>query len=371
MKYKFLVTIILFLSLQPLTSADPEKSMYKKSARYMVDSARKLIEDYQLEYVIPEVSIAISKRGVIQWAEVSSHPWLGIDSLYSLNTPFRSGSISKLITTMAFAKLYEEGLLHPDSSIHKYVPYFPKKKYDFSIRHILTHTSGIRHYHRDFRAYQEFYNRFNFPNTRSGLRMFDRDTLLFQPGSKRLYSTYSFTLLAAAIEEASGKIFTEYVDSAIFIPLKMNNSIAEYPDSNIHMARCYKRYGDRAFEAPWVNNSYKYAGGGFLSTPLDLLKFGNALIENTLVSRDTRSILVENQQFNDGSYIGQGLGWMFKSDYKGNPYLCHSGSSVGARAYLMVYPRQEIVIAFTMNSDSCMDIYLIEKIANLFINKKV
>ena len=102
--------------------------MYKKSARYMVDSARKLIEDYQLEYVIPEVSIAISKRGVIQWAEVSSHPWLGIDSLYSLNTPFRSGSISKLTTTMAFAKLYEEGLLHPDSSIHKYVPYFPEKE---------------------------------------------------------------------------------------------------------------------------------------------------------------------------------------------------------------------------------------------------
>ncbi|XP_025933626.1 serine beta-lactamase-like protein LACTB, mitochondrial isoform X4 [Apteryx rowi] len=249
-------------------------------------------------------------------------------------TIMRIASISKCLTMMAVAKLWEEGKLDLDAPVQKYVPEFPEKIYEgekvvITTRLLVSHLSGIRHYEKDItkvkeekekanRAFkltkpnqekelkekeakgiektnsvkakkehedevksrnskpgrrdkefeqEEYYLKEKFESVIESLKIFKNDPLFFKPGSQFLYSTYGFTLLSAVVERVSGQKFTDYM-LKMFRDLDMLSTVLDDNEAMIYnRARCYvyNKKG-RLVNAPYVDNSYKWAGGGFLSS---------------------------------------------------------------------------------------------------------
>jgi CubicO group peptidase (beta-lactamase class C family) len=104
--------------------------------------------------------------------------------------------------------------------------------------------------------------------------------------------------------------------------------------------------------APYVDNSYKWAGGGFISTAEDLVTFGSALQHPGFLQARSLAMLFTSQRTRDGVPTGYGMGWSIDTLASGDTVLHHGGSSVGANAHLAIFPRSHLVIAAICNTTS-------------------
>ncbi len=194
--------------------------------------------------------------------------------------------------------------------------------------------------------------------------------LLHKPGSKYAYSSYGWNLISAAIEGASGEDFLSYMQKTVFEPLDMENTTAEYANMEIsHVTKYYQKNNGKVEIAPNVNNSYKWAGGGFLSTTSDMLKFGNAHLKNDFLKKETKEVFLKNQKTNNGKLVNYGIGWRIGEDKKGRHWYGHSGGSVGGTTYLIIYPKEKLVVAVTSNMSRVNFDNLSFKVANQFLSK--
>ncbi len=133
----------------------------------------------------------------------------------------------------------------------------------------------------------------------------------------------------------------------------MVHTVPEWPDSLIpHRARAYVHAGDRApaQNAPYVDNSYKWAGGGFLSTAEDLVRLGRNLLDGRVLRREVAETLWTSQRLRDGSPTGYGIGWGARP-FHGRRVVSHTGGAMGGTSVLMIFPEQRVVAALIVNSD--------------------
>ncbi|WP_350292879.1 serine hydrolase domain-containing protein [uncultured Croceitalea sp.] len=273
-------------------------------------------------------------------------------------TIFRIASISKCITGLAFGKMVEEGILDFDDSFYKHVPYYPKKKYDFTLRQLASHTAGIRAYRgKEFGLNKPY-------DIKESLEVFQDDPLVFEPGKSYLYNSFDFVLLSLAMQEASGIPFEEYVKEKVLDPLGMKNSFPPscHPElvkaSNKRLVKGLRQaQPDTTYytktpigfkKALEVNNFYKLAGGGYLSTCEDIAKLGGEILRQKLLNTETYKELL-TAQLVDGNSIYYGLGFQVSEDKYGRSFMGHVGSSVGAYSNLFVYPKEELVVSILMN----------------------
>lgn len=262
------------------------------------------------------------------------------------NTVFRIASISKCITGLALGKIVEDGIVDLGESFYTYVPYYPKKKYDFTLRQLASHTAGIRGYRGKEYALNQDYS------IQDGIEVFKNDPLFFEPGTSYLYNSFDFVLLSLAMQEAGGVSFEKYVAENILTPLGMKNTFP--PQKNVsssaveNMAHFYTKKALCFKKAVEVNNIYKLAGGGYLSTCEDVAKLGQAILERKLLKQETYDELLTSQIV-EGKPTHYGLGFQVSQDDHGRAFVGHVGSSVGAYTNLFVYPEQEKVIAILIN----------------------
>lgn len=274
-------------------------------------------------------------------------------------TIFRIASISKCITGLALGKMMEEGIIDLDESFYTYVPYYPKKRYDFTIRQLAGHTAGIRGYRgKEFALNQDC-------TIGEGLEIFKNDPLLFEPGTNYLYNSFDFVLLSLAMQEASGVPFQQYVKENVLKPLGMENTFPQ-EDGVENLAQFYTKRSLCFKKAVEVNNAYKLAGGGFLSTSGDVAKLGQSILERKLLKKETYDQLLTSQMVNEKpTYYG--LGFQVSLDNKGRAFVGHVGNSVGAYTNLFVYPEAEKVIAVLINcTDPKVQLILDEAIDSIF-----
>ena len=163
-------------------------------------------------------------------------------------TTIRLGSISKPITAIAVMQLVEQGKMDLDGEIQRYVPSFPKKQWPVTIRELLGHLGAVRHYQGD----DEEGSTRHYTDRTEPLKIFAGDPLLFEPGTRFSYTTYGFNLLGAAVENASGEKFLDYLQAHIFQPAGMDH----IRDDNVyaiipHRARGYRLKAAASRIAPW------------------------------------------------------------------------------------------------------------------------
>ncbi|XP_029909207.1 serine beta-lactamase-like protein LACTB, mitochondrial isoform X2 [Myripristis murdjan] len=407
------------------TSCDDKATDALRSARYNVaiKVSRDLVRRIKDEVGAPGLVVGVSVDGSQVWCEGLGYADLENRVPCSPETVMRIASISKPLTSAAAARLCEEGKLDLDVPVQKYVPEFPQKQFDgedvmITTRMVLSHLSGIRHYEKDAKKvredrekskqplrppvkeeksltenkdklitenstkdkeanqaqkkkefeHEEYYLKDNFDSVIHALDLFKDDPLIFKPGTTFLYSTHAFTLLSAVMERASGQRFLDHMMS-MFRELGMRNTVPDENDPIIyHRSRFYHvNKKGRVVNCPYVDNSYKWAGGGFLSTVGDLLLFGNALLYSYQMAhvKDTRGLLpgflkpktaldmwapVERTEASwdkDGLYA---QGWLVVEKLQKygqcrirRHYVSHTGGAVGASSVLLVLPSQETV----------------------------
>ncbi|MGD2218087.1 MAG: serine hydrolase domain-containing protein [Gemmatimonadales bacterium] len=317
-------------------------------ARYAeaVEFAQLLVTSVMEESGTPGMSVAVGIDGRVVWSEGFGYADVEHRVPVWEETKFRIGSVSKPLTAAAVAQLVEQGKLDLDAPIQRYVLSFPEKRWPITTRLIAGHLSGIRHY-RD----NEMLSSRRYATVLEGLEIFQDDTLLFQPGARYSYSSYGWNLISAVVEGASGEEFLPYMQENVFDRLGMVHTVAGHTDSIIpHRTGFYQRNRDGAVaNAPYVDNSYKWAGGGFISTPEDLVRFGFAHIGADFLKPETIAELWTPQTTNDGRSTGYGIGWGAVVEDGVVTRASHGGGSVGGTTAFMVYPQENAVIAIVGN----------------------
>jgi serine beta-lactamase-like protein LACTB len=310
----------------------------------------KMIAEEMEKNSIPGVAVAIAKDGKLIYSKGFGFADLENKVPFTAQTVSRIGSISKTFTALAAMQLVEQGKLNLDAEVQTYVPTFPKKSAPITIRQLLCHQSGIRHYKP---GGNEMLSNIHYVTVESALAIFKDDPLLNEPGEKYSYTTYGYNLLSRAVETASGESFTDYVQKHIVDPLGLKQT---YFDNRIKIIPGRAHFYTRAtnfspvINVPQVDQSNKWGGGGLLSTVEDLIKYGVSYDSEKLAKRGTIEQMWTSQKTKAGNPTAYGLGWNIATD-QGKRRVEHSGGSMGATSILTKYPEQGLIIAALVNCD--------------------
>jgi CubicO group peptidase (beta-lactamase class C family) len=311
-----------------------------------VDRSRDVIMEHMREGGIPGVSVAVAVGGRVVWAE--GFGWADVENKVGVTpeTRFRIASISKALTAGALATLMESGAVDLDAPVQRYVPRFPEKPEGMVTTRLLAgHLAGVRHYRG-----MEFASQAHYDDVVDALEIFADDPLQSPPGQRYAYSTYGWNLISAVVQGASGVRFLTYVRDRVLKPLGMDATVAEHGDSIIlSRGRQYQRSEDgRLVNAPWVDNSNKWAGGGYLSTASDLVRYGSAYLSPGFLRPETVQTLWTSQKNLAGEDVGYGIGW-FTGVREGTPHVWHTGGAVGGSTMLLIRPDAGVVVAVLTN----------------------
>ena len=270
------------------------------------------------------------------------------------NTPdtiFEGGSLSKQFTAMAVQLLAQDGKLSLDDPVRKYIPELPDYGWPLTIRHMLSHTSGLR----DWGSIQSIAG---WPRTTREythahvLEIASRQkSLNFQPGAKWSYSNTGFNLAAIIVDRVSGKSFAEFSTHRIFIPLGLTHTSWRDDHTRIikNRAIAYSlQNGEYHIEMPFEN---VHGNGGILTTVGDLLKWNEHLVHPKVGNPKLIAEMTTVGHFNDGKPLAYGLGF-FVQEYRGVHNVYHSGSTAGYRAHLNRFTDSNTSVAVLCNGSN-------------------
>ena len=336
-----------FFSVQPY-NANPSTGNYTFTVQTIEpfgETKEKRIDQIMSKWNIdngPGASVAVVKDGEVVFSKGYGIANLEYDIPIETNSVFHIASISKQATAFALVLLAEEGKLSLDDDVRKYISEVPDFGTPITLRHLATHTSGLR-------------DQWNLLKM-AGWRMDDVITtdqvlkliakqkeLNFLPGEEFLYCNTGYTLMAEVIEEVSGMTFAEFTEKRIFMPLNMSNTQFYDNHEKVVQNRVYSYIAEGSGYRK-ANMNYSIPGATSLfTTPEDLAKwvfnFENPSVGNaeSMKEMHTRGIL------NNGDTLKYALGQNI-SHYKGLLNVSHGGADAGYRTYLSRFPDQKFAV---------------------------
>lgn len=326
----------------------------------------------------PAVSGAVARHGKIVFSggagsiDVENGVPATGQSVYDI------GSVSKAMTAIAVMQLVEKGAVHLDDDIRKYVPEFPDKGVKITIWNLLTHTSGIRHYRRtDFPGTPDNENIQPSFGWAEGVKMVGADPLLFRPGQYFFYSSYGVNLLQGVVEKASGQPFAQYMADHVWRPAGAVSGTVDEPQRIVpHRARSYRIVDGKPLNYYYNDIRYKFASGGMMASPEDLVRVVSAMNEDRLMSPATRRAMLKPQIDGLRGFVAggepktlnfqQAILWDVNKDDAGRTFVYHCGSVHAFNVCVVDYVDIDLVAATATNSDECCGWKRTLQLANLF-----
>lgn len=285
------------------------------------------------------------------------------------NTAFRIGSISKSFTAMLVLQLIEKGKLGLDIPISNYLPEYREdigKK--VTIRHLLTHTSGIPSYTALPNVWEDSMQLSYTPL--QILKSFGSRDLEFEPGAEYKYGNTGYFILALIIERVTGKHLAEVLNENIFVPLRMYSSgIDDNRKTLKNKASGYYRLGNQYINESYIHNLNTYGASGVHSTVNDLYLWDRALYTQQLLSGENRQ-LYTSPHYKVAPDYAYGFGWEFtrlilaKNDTLET--MEHSGAIRGFRANMFRIPSEKKCVILLSNSADQSSYELFENIMHIF-----
>jgi serine beta-lactamase-like protein LACTB, mitochondrial len=311
-------------------------------AQHQFASAARIAEEVRKELGAPGLSVAVAVDDELVWSSGFGSADVENEVPARGNTVYRIASISKTFAATAVLQLVDRGKVAVDDPITKYVPTF---KHPVTLRQIMNHTSGIRHYKPG-----ENNSTVRYTALADAITIFKDDPLVFPPGTKTLYSSYAFNLLAGVVEVASGMPLERFLEESIANPSGLTDTHLEYAERIVlHRARGYERSANELRNAPYVDNSIKWFGGGMISSAEDLIRFNIALNSGKLLTPESLTLMNTPGTLNDGTPIEYSLGWELSTDATGNRFVDKYGSGTGVSTYLLRIPEKRFAVAVLVN----------------------
>lgn len=293
---------------------------------------------------VPGIAITITKNGETRFSK--GYGFSDVETKTPVEpskTIFRIGSVSKPIAASCLAKLVAKHKISLTDTLHSCLPEFSKEKYSFTLKQLGGHLAGIRNYKGN-----EFMNSKPL-SIEEGVALFKNDPLLFQPGQGYSYTSYSWNLLSLALQNVEQKPFEAIVDEEVLRPLGLTHTYPDKQNDISDLATFYKKSSWRRFvKTQPVNNYFKLAGGGYLSTSEDVAELGNAYLDESFLPKEVIEEFTSSQMVNDKpTYYG--IGWQTSYDHQKRPYFGHIGNGYGGYGIFYVYPKDRIVVSILMN----------------------
>ena len=265
-------------------------------------------------------------------------------------TQFRIGSITKQFTAAAILKLQEQGKLSVNDKLSKYIPDFPRGD-EVTLRHLLTHTSGIHSY----TSKPGFLNEVtNTTTTEQIIQSFKSDPYDFNPGEKWLYDNSGFLLLGYIVEKVSGQPYAEFLRKSFFEPLGMKRTGVYRKGLALeHEALGYQYQDGKFARALDWDMSWAGGAGALYSTVEDLFRWnegvfgGKVLTQESLKAAFTPVKTQENKD--DDSADGYGYGWGL-SALRGAREISHGGGLNGFSSFLLRVPSEHFTVVALANT---------------------
>lgn len=330
------------------------------------ESATDILEAHRQTINSPGISAAVAIGDKLAWAGGAGWADIEADKPVSKQTQFRIGSTSKALTSTLLARLVQEDTLGLDTPLATMnVGNLNPNWKNITARQLASHMAGVPHY-GDSTEWTGLY-RFMTINTRyenvlDAVRLFDDSDLLFAPGEDFSYSSLGTVLLSAVMQESGNAPYQQLMQTQVFAPLGMEQTYAEPPmgKATEDMARFYWRSDEsKPIVRAWrnVDLSHRLAGGGFISTPSDLVKLGQGFLNHEFISPEIREQFWTVQTLNNGDENEQhyAIGWRVPTyDYgEGIGELMianHGGVSRGSQSWLMVIPQYKVAVAVNINT---------------------
>jgi CubicO group peptidase (beta-lactamase class C family) len=263
------------------------------------------------------------------------------------DTIYQSGSVGKQFTATLAMMLIEEGKLGLDDPVSKYLPSAPPAWQGITLRHLLTHTSGISN-----SIYQRINMRQDYTEDEL-LQQIMSMPLDFQPGEKWNYSNAGYVTLGILIHKAAGKFYGDLLREKIFGPLGMTTArVISEADIVPNRAAGYRLVDGQLKNQEWVSPTLNTtADGALYLTVLDLAKWDAALYTEKLLKRSSLDLMWTPVKLNDGKTEPYGFGWGL-SDVRGHHVISHGGAWQGFTMSIARYVDDKLTVIVMTNLDA-------------------
>lgn len=272
---------------------------------------------------------------------------------------FESGSIGKSFTAVLIMQLVEEGKIALTDPVGKHLKEAPQAWNKITIRHLLSHTSGLKDY-----ALIPGLLLTQTWTTQDWFATMLKQPLDFEPGTAWAYSNTNYFLLGVIAERLLGKDFTDIVSERILKPLGLQHSFYAGEASIIEKrARGYYLTPEGLINCPPITAGF--GDGGMVNTADDLAKFEQGFREGKLVKPETAKQMQEPVRLSNGRKAPYGLGW-FVRDLYGTRMVSHGGNTAGFSASVARWPKQKLTIVLMCNINNQQGDELARQIAEVY-----
>jgi CubicO group peptidase (beta-lactamase class C family) len=292
---------------------------------------------------IPGISLAVVRSGQIIYAKGYGYANVEHQVPVKPETVFQSGSVGKQFTSMAVMMLIEEGKIGLDDKINKYFADAPTEWGNITIRHLLTHTSGMTDYPKDFDFRADYTEEDIYKKIKSV-------PLTFQPGEKWAYSNLGYVTLGILIGKVTGKFYGDFLKERVFNPLGMTTArIISESDIVPNRAAGYVLVKGELKNQEWVSPSLNTtADGALYLTAFDMAKWDAALYSEKLLKKTGFEMMWAPVKLNDGKTHPYGFGWAM-AEANGKRIIEHGGAWQGFKSFIARYPDEKLTVIIFAN----------------------
>ena len=322
------------------------------SAAARADEIDDYVKDQMQKLHIPAVSLAVVKDGSLIKAEGYGLADIEHGVPARADTVFKIGSVSKQFVATGIMLLVQDGKVGLDDKVSKYLAGTPSTWDAITLRHLLTHTSGLVREAPGFNPYK-LQSDVDVIKTAYSL------PLRFEPGEKWEYCNLGYFMLGEVIRQASGKPWGDFLAERVFAPLGMTATrVTSAADIVPNRAHGY------AWNAEKFENSPNWLAvrpsGAFLSTVIDLAKWEAALQSDDVLKGSTKSEMWTPVTLNDGRTYSYGYGWQLDNFPLGSKapdgvrMIRHGGSMPGFRAGYFRWPNHGLAVIVLTNLENVL-----------------
>ncbi len=299
----------------------------------------------------PGCATGLVEDGRLTWSRAYGLASLEQEVPNRPTTVFDLGSTSKQVTAAAVALLVRDGRLGLDEDVRRLIPEVPDYGRVITVRHLLTHTSGLRDY-TDLLAF-EGHREEDVTTVADALRAIALQRgLNFEPGTEFRYCNTGFFLASLLVERATGRSLGAFAAERFFKPLGMSHTL--YMDEHTLVvpgrATAYETRAGGGFQVA-MSDWEQIGDGGVQSSVEDLALWAAALDAGTVGGRALTDLLETPGRLQDGTPLGYGLG-LFLDTHRGLRLVQHAGAWAGFRAMLLRVPERRLAVITLCNVGS-------------------
>jgi CubicO group peptidase (beta-lactamase class C family) len=344
------------LTAQSASAATPD-SGFAVSAR--ID---KLVHEEVMRQKIPGAAVAVIKSDKVIKAQGYGLADIENDVSVTPETIFQSGSLAKQFTAMAVMLLVEGGQLSLADTLTKFFPDAPESWRTITIRHLLTHTSGLMDYFDDQELdLRKDYTEDQFAKLAYGF------TTEFSPGARWSYSNTNYVLIGIIIHKVSGVFYGDLLAERVFKPTGMKTArVISEADIVPHRASGYRLVDDQIKNQEWVAPSWLTTADGSLYFSLqDLLAWDTAVRARAILKPESWQEILSPVTLNSGKTYPYGFGW-FLDERGGKPLYNHGGGMQGFTSWLSHFVKDDLTVIVLANLEQSRPDFFIDSIAAIF-----